>query len=112
MKTQNYVLLSSLYQQKAIEKFPKLLSKGFERSVYWNKYKTKMEIRMQHRNIDVFLKQTLYVLAGCFFGFIQIEMTILKDLKVEGITYQKVLSRIITSSLMEKTSTTNQLIRI
>ena len=28
---------------KANRNLPKLLSKGFERSVYWNKYKTKSE---------------------------------------------------------------------
>ena len=33
------MLLSSLYQQKIIKPF----SKGFERSVYWNEYKTKSE---------------------------------------------------------------------
>ena len=35
-KTQNCMFLYQFYQQ-----LPKLLSKGFERSVYWNKYKIK-----------------------------------------------------------------------
>ena len=41
-KTQNYVTHITL-SAKDIQKFSKLLSKGFERSVYWNKYKTKSE---------------------------------------------------------------------
>ena len=32
-----------LFQQETIRKLSKLLSKGFERSVYWKEYKTKSE---------------------------------------------------------------------
>ena len=34
------MFLLSLYQQKKKKKLSKLFSKGFERSVYWNEYKT------------------------------------------------------------------------
>ena len=35
----------------------KFLSKGFERSVYWNEYKTKSEIKIQ-LSIDIVLNQS------------------------------------------------------
>ena len=40
-KMQNFMFLFSLYQQETIKKLSELFSKGFERSVYWNEYKTK-----------------------------------------------------------------------
>ena len=40
-------------------KLSKLLSKGFERSVYWNEYKKKVKIKIQQMNIDMFLNQIL-----------------------------------------------------
>ena len=40
-------------------KLSKLLSKGFERSVYWNEYKKKAKIKIQQMNIDMFLNQIL-----------------------------------------------------
>ena len=42
-KWQNYMFLSSLYQQKFNQKQTKFLSKRFERSVYWNEHKRKIE---------------------------------------------------------------------
>ena len=48
------MLLSSLYQQETI-KF-KLLSKGFERSVYWNEYKTKTENKNMTNEYRYFLE--------------------------------------------------------
>ena len=61
-------------------------------------------------NIDIFFNQTLWELTNCLFWFVQIKTTILKDLKLEDITYQKALLRIITSSSIERTFTTNPLI--
>ena len=37
----------------------KLLSKGFEGSVYWKEYKTKTDKKLQQTNLDIFLNQIL-----------------------------------------------------
>ena len=52
--------------------------------------KQKMRIKIQQMNVDIFLKQTLLELTDYLFPFIQIKMTVLRDLKIEDITYQKV----------------------
>ena len=72
--------------------------------------KQKVRIKMQQMNIDIFFNQTLWELTNCLFWLVQIKATILKDLKLEDITYQKALLRIITSSSIERTFTTNPLI--
>ena len=72
--------------------------------------KQKVRIKMKQMNIDIFFNQTLWELTNCLFWFVQIKTTILKDLKLEDITYQKALLRIITSSSIERTFTTNPLI--
>ena len=41
------------------KKLSKCLSKGFERSYYWNEYKTEVRIKKQQMNIDIFSHQTL-----------------------------------------------------
>ena len=41
------------------QKLSKLLSKGFERSVYWNEYKTKNGNKVRQMNMDVFWNQLL-----------------------------------------------------
>ena len=41
------------------QKLSKLLSKGFERSVYCNEYKKKVIVKMQQMNIDIFPNQIL-----------------------------------------------------
>ena len=46
------MFLWSLYQQK----LPKLLSKNFKRSIYWNKYKTKSENKNAANEYRYFLK--------------------------------------------------------
>ena len=51
---------------------------------------------------DIFWNQTLLELIDCLFYFIQMKMAILKDLKLEDITYQKALLIIIKSSSIEK----------
>ena len=50
-----YVPVATL-SAKDNQKLSKLLSKGFERSVYWNKYKTKSEIRVTTNEFIYFLK--------------------------------------------------------
>ena len=48
------------------QKLSKLLSKGFERSVYWNEYKTKSGTKVQQMNIDIFSKSNFVVANGLF----------------------------------------------
>ena len=63
-------------------------------------------------NINIFSDQTLLKLAGFLFYFIQIKKIMLKDLNLKDISYQKVLSRIIMSSSMEKTFMIKEMILI
>ena len=48
-------------------KLSKILSKGFERSVYWNECKTKQKVRikMQQMNINIFWNKILVELIDC-----------------------------------------------
>ena len=66
--------------------------------MYWSEYKTKTENNI---DIDIVLNQTLQDLADCLFLFIQIKMPAPEDLNLKEITYQKVLSKILTSSSAE-----------
>ena len=45
----------------------KLFSKVFERSVYWNEYKTKSDNKNTQMNIDIFSNQTLLELIDYLF---------------------------------------------
>ena len=45
----------------------KLLSRGFGRSVYWNKYKTKSDKKLGQMNLDIFLNQILLESIDYFF---------------------------------------------
>ena len=54
------------------QKLWKRLNKGFKRSVYWNKYKTKTEKKIRQTNIDIFPDQVLLELVDYLFSFIQI----------------------------------------
>ena len=69
------------------KKLSKLLSKRFERSDR-NKYKTKSENK-NTTNEYTFSNQILLELIDCLFYFIQIMMTMLKDLMLKNIIYQK-----------------------
>ena len=44
------------------QKLSKRLSKGFERSVFWNEYERKSQI-----NVDIFSNQILLELTDCLF---------------------------------------------
>ena len=57
------------------QKLSKLLSKGLERSGYWNEYKAKSGIKIQEMSANILLNQTLLE-----FWFIQTKMVVLKDL--------------------------------
>ena len=61
----------------------------------------KQNVRMKiwQMNLDIFSNQILLELID----FIQIKMQILKYLKLKDIIYRKVLSKITTSSSIEKT---------
>ena len=74
--------------------------------------KQKGKIKMQEKGINICSNQPLQELTNCLFRFIQIKVVMLKDLKLEDITYQKVLLRIIMYSLMERTFMTNPSILI
>ena len=53
--TKLYVFVVTL-SPKSSQKLSKLLSKGFERSVYWNEYKTKSENKNTTNEYRYFLK--------------------------------------------------------
>ena len=65
-KTQNYMFLLQLYQQDTFEKLTKILSKGFERSVYWNEYKTKNENKNTTAEFRYFLELNFVVFNRLF----------------------------------------------
>ena len=94
-KTQDYRFLLSPYQQKTVQNFQNFLAKGLKDQCIAMKIKQKARTKIRKMNIGIFLDQTLCEL-------IQIKITMLKGLKFEYIIYQKVLSRIIMSSSMEK----------
>ena len=79
----------------------KLLSGGFERSVYWNEYKTKCENQNTTNEYKYFLESNLAG-ADCLLWVIQIKMTFQKDIKPNYIIFQNVLPKTITSLSMEK----------
>ena len=71
-----------------------------------------MNKKTQQMNLDILSNQILLELIDFLFYFIQTKMAILIDLKLKYINHQKTLLIIITSSLMEKTFMSNQLILI
>ena len=99
------MFLLSLYQQETIKNYQNFLAKDLKDGFIGMNIKQKVRINIRQMNIDIFSNQTLL-------EFIQIKISILKDLKLEDITYQKELLIIITSSSMEKAFMTKQLIQI
>ena len=71
------------------QKLSKLLSNGFERSVYWNKYKTKHENKNTANEYRYFLELKFFGVNSLFVLVYQMKMTMLIDLKLEDIIYQK-----------------------
>ena len=51
--------------------------------------KQKLRIKIQQINTDIFSNQVLLKLIDYFFYSIQIKMTVLKDLELKDIIYQK-----------------------
>ena len=70
------------------QKLSKLLSKGFERSVYWNQYKTKSENKNTTNEFRNFLKSN-YVGVNRLFVLVYSNQEA-SDLKLKNIIYQKV----------------------
>ena len=91
------------------QKSSKLLSKGSERLVYWNEYKTKSGNKNTANEFRFFL-QSNFVVVNRLFVLVYTKMLLLKDLKLQGITYPEELLLIIMSSSMEKTFMIKQLI--
>ena len=77
------------------QKPSKLLSKGFEVSVYSNEYKTKSDNKITTNAFRFFLDSDFVRVNRLFVLVIQMKMLLLKDLKLKGITYQKKLLIII-----------------
>ena len=94
------------------EKLSDLLNKEFEKSVYLNEFKTKSENKNTTYKYRYFLESNFVWVNRLFALVYSNQVTILKDLKLKDITYQKALLIIITSSSMEKTFMTKQLIQI
>ena len=91
------------------QKSSKLLSKGSERLVYWNEYKTKSGNKNTTNEFRFFL-QSNFVVVNRLFVLVYTKMLVLKDLKLQGITYPEELLLIIMSSSMEKTFMIKKLI--
>ena len=75
--TKLYVPVITL-SAKDNQNLSKRLSKGLERSVYWNEYKTESENKKRQMNTDIFSNQILFL-------FIQIKMIMLKGSQLEDI---------------------------
>ena len=58
-KTQNYLLLSSLYQQKAIKNYENFLVKDLKDLYIGMNIKQKLRMIIQQMSIDIFRNQTL-----------------------------------------------------
>ena len=93
------------------QKLSKPLSKGFERSVCLNEYKTKSDNKDTTNEFTYLLESKFVGVNRLYFQFMQMEMLLLEDLKLKDINYRKELLIIIQSSSMEKSFMINQLTR-
>ena len=89
---------------KGNKKLSKLLSKGFERSMYWSEYKTKSENKNKTNEHRYFLKSK-FVGVNRLFVLVHSnrDVNAIKGIKLGDIIYQNVLLKIITPSSMERT---------
>ena len=95
---------------KGNQKLSKLLSKILERSVYWNEYNTKSENKNTTNEHSSFLESN-FVGVNKLFDLIYLNQDDnSKRYKAKRYYFQKVLSKIITSSSTAKTFLTNPLI--
>ena len=109
--TKLYVSLA-LLSAKDNKKLSKLLKTGMERLAYWNEYKTKTEKKIQQMSMGVFSSHILSESIDYLILFIQIKITMLKDLTLQNIFYQIGILIIATSSSMKWSFVTNSLILI
>ena len=98
--TKLYVSLA-LLPAKDNKKLSKLLNIGMERLAYWNENKTKTEKKIQQMSMGVFSSHILSESTDYLILFIQIKITMLKDLTLQNIFYQIGILIIATSSSMK-----------
>ena len=87
MKDTTLYLLVVTLSARDIQKQSKLLSKGFERSVYWNEYKRKKKNKNTTNKYRYFLKSN-FVGVNAVFVLVytnQIKVSMLKDLMLKNI---------------------------
>ena len=87
--TRLYVLVAAL-SAKDNQKLAKVLSKGFERSVYLNEYKTKSESKNTMKEYGYFLESNFLGVKILFVLVYQIK-TMQNEIKLKDVIYQKVL---------------------
>ena len=89
-KTKLYIPVVTL-STRDNQKLSKFLGKGYQRSVYWNEFKTKSDNKNATNEFRYFLKLNFVGVNSLFvLVYIQIMATMLKDLMRENIIYQKV----------------------
>ena len=92
-----------ILSKKDNQKLSKPLGKGFERSVYWNEYKTKSENRITTNEYRYFMNSN-FAWNSRFSVLVYSNQDNSSEMcKALRYIYKKVLLRIVTSSLMEKT---------
>ena len=89
-----------LYRQETIKNYYNFLAKDLKDQFTGMNIKQKVRIKMRQMNINIFSNQILLESTDYLFLFIQIKITILAYLKLEDITYQKVVLIAIMSSSM------------
>ena len=80
------------------QKLSKLLSKGFERSVYWNEYKTKSKNKNKTNEFRYFLKSNFVGVNRLFVLIYSNQDENAKKFKVKKILFNKYLLIIVMSS--------------
>ena len=63
--TQNYMSLSSLYQQKTIKNYQNFLVKDLKDQCVATNIKQKVRTKVRQMSVDIFSNQTLQVLTDC-----------------------------------------------
>ena len=109
--TKLYVPVVNL-SAKDNQNLSKLLSKGFERSMYWNEDKTKIENKNTTNEYKYFIKSNFVGVNRLFDLIYSNQDSIVKRFNDKSILYQKLLSQVMTSLSMKRTFTTNPLILI
>ena len=109
---QNTKLLSLVtFSAKDNQNLSKLLSKGFERSMYWNEDETKIENKNTTNEHKYFI-QSNFVGVDLFDLIYSNQDGIVKRFNDKSILYQKLFSQVMTSLSMKITFSTNPLILI